>query len=200
MNLIAAIIFAMTLLYAFPATAQDSPIISFGLANDKPESRALVDPESGPVIEGFGDAYPVPEGAWNLSSRKRYKALMDVSDTGAFEMALNPSLDRAARYLNAHAQNGIKADRMELAVVFHGEATKDLLTDDAYREEFGVLNPNTSLLEKLAGAGVKVYVCGQSMAHRGFSEELLNEDVTIAVSAMTAHVRLQEEGFNLIPF
>jgi intracellular sulfur oxidation DsrE/DsrF family protein len=47
---------------------------------------------------------------------------------------------------------------------------------------------------------VKIYLCGQTAAYRGFSVEELNPVVSMALSAMTAHVRLQAEGFTLIPF
>jgi len=49
-------------------------------------------------------------------------------------------------------------------------------------------------------AGVKIFLCGQTAAYRGFATEELHPAVTMALSAMTAHVRLQSEGFTLIPF
>ncbi len=61
-------------------------------------------------------------------------------------------------------------------------------------------NPNTAMLKALGDAGVTIYLCGQSAAHRGYGVEELNPAVTMALSAMTAHVRLQSEGYTLIPF
>jgi len=47
---------------------------------------------------------------------------------------------------------------------------------------------------------VVIYLCGQTAAYRGFAAEELSPVVTMALSAMTAHVRLQSEGYTLIPF
>jgi len=52
----------------------------------------------------------------------------------------------------------------------------------------------------LHDAGVKIYLCGQTAAGRGFTTEDLNPAVSVALSAMTAHVRLQADGYTLIPF
>lgn len=37
----------------------------------------------------------------------------------------------------------------------YGPALKSLLSDSAYRTRFGIENPNTELLDKLASAGVR---------------------------------------------
>lgn len=154
----------------------------------------------GPVIENYGAVYPVPGDAYNLVRGKRYKVVMDISGSGEFAMAINPHLDSAARLLNMEARSGIDPHDLKLALVVHGEATKDLLNDQAYREQFGIYNPNTRLLDALESAGVEILVCGQSAAAKGFRPADFNPATRIAVSAMTAHVRLQAEGYVEIPF
>ena len=158
------------------------------------------EPQTGPVIKDYGPVYEVPEGSWNLQKDKHYKVSMDVSATGDFSSDLNRYFASAARFLNMHARNGIDPKNIEFAIVVHGSAGKDLLKDVAYEARFEEANPNTAMLKALADAGVKIYLCGQTAAYRGFAAEELNPAVTIAVSAMTAHVRLQSEGFTLIPF
>ncbi len=69
-----------------------------------------------------------------------------------------------------------------------------------YRQRFDEPNPNTVMLKALSGAGVKIYLCSQSAAFKGYGFDEFNPAVTIALSAMTAHVRLQQEGYTLIPF
>ena len=155
---------------------------------------------TGPVIEAYGPVYEVPGKAWNLEPDKHYKVSMDVSATEDFSGSLNHRLESAARFLNMHARNGIDPGNIELAVVVHGAASRDLLTDDAYRARFDEPNPNTALLAALHDAGVTIYLCGQTAVHRGLRAEDLNPAVSLALSAMTAHVRLQSEGFTLIPF
>ena len=158
------------------------------------------EPQTGPVIKGYGPVYEVPEGSWNLKKGKGYKVSMDVSATGDFSGERNRHFESAARFLNMHARNGIKPGKIEFAIIVHGSAAKDLLTDDAYQARFDEPNPNTAMLNALDETGVKIYLCGQTAAYRGFSVEELNPAVSMALSAMTAHVRLQAEGYTLIPF
>ena len=57
-------------------------------------------------------------------------------------------------------------DNMNLAVVFHGAALAAVLTDSAYREQFGMANPNLELLEKLHDTGVRFFACDKSNLSR----------------------------------
>lgn len=158
------------------------------------------EPATGPVIEGYGAVYDVPGGAWNLEQDRRYKVSMDVSETGEFSGKPNRRIESAARFLNMHVRNGIEAGNIEMAIVVHGAASRDLLKDDAYQARYEEPNPNTAMLAELQAAGVKIYLCGQTMVHRGINAGELNPAVSLALSAMTAHVRLQSEGYTLIPF
>jgi len=163
-------------------------------------SAFSAEPETGPVIEGYGPVFKVPDGSYNLNKDRHYKVSMDVSATGDFTENLNRRFESAARFLNMHARNGIDPKNIEFAIIVHGSAAKDLLKDEAYKSRFDGPNPNTAMLKALGEAGVSIYLCGQTAAYRGFSAEDLNPVVTMALSAMTAHVRLQSEGYTLIPF
>lgn len=156
--------------------------------------------QTGPVIEGFGPVYGVPESAYNLKKDTHYKVAMDVSATADFSSDLNRHFASAARFLNMHARNGINPGDIEFAIIVHGSAAKDLLIDEAYHELYDEPNPNTAMLNLLSQAGVKIYLCGQTAAHRGYAVKDLHPAVMMALSAMTAHVRLQSEGYTLIPF
>ena len=163
-------------------------------------SVCALETQTGPVIKAHGQVYDVPEGAWNLKKDTHYKVSMDVSASGDFSSDLNRRIESAARFLNLHARNGIDPKNIEFAIVVHGSAAKDLLKDTAYEARFDEPNPNTAMLAALHNAGVKIYLCGQTAAHRGFAAQELNPAVSLALSAMTAHVRLQSEGYTLIPF
>ena len=158
------------------------------------------EPQTGPVIKGFGPVFEVSENAWNLRQDVHYKVSMDVAATSENISDLNRRIESAARFLNMHAGNGIDPKNIELAIIIHGSAGKDLLTDAAYQSRFEVPNPNTAMLNALGEAGVVIYLCGQTAAYRGFAAEELSPVVTMALSAMTAHIRLQSEGYTLIPF
>jgi len=163
-------------------------------------SASAVEPQTGPVIKHYGPVYKVPGEPWNLVKGLHYKVSMDVSGTADFSSDVNQHLESAARFLNMHAINGIDPGSIKFAIIVHGAAAKDLLKDAAYESRFNKANPNTALLTALGDAGVKIYLCGQTAAHRGYAAEDLNPVVSVALSAMTAHVRLQSEGFSLIPF
>ena len=157
-------------------------------------------PQTGPVIKDFGPVFEVPGNPLNLDKGKHYKVSMDVSATSENTGDLNRRLESAARFLNLHASNGIDPDDIEFAIIVHGSAGKDLLKDAAYKARFDQPNPNTALLNALGEAGVNIYLCGQTAAYRGLAAEELNPIVTMALSAMTAHVHLQSQGYTLIPF
>lgn len=155
---------------------------------------------TGPVIEAYGPVYEVPRDSWNLKKDTHYKVSMDVSGAEDSTSDLNRRIESAARFLNLHARNGIDPKNIELAIVVHGSAAKDLLKDAAYEARFNEPNPNTAMLAALHDAGVQIFLCGQTAVHRGYTTEEINPAVRLALSAMTAHVRLQSEGYTLIPF
>ena len=147
------------------------------------------EPESGPVIENYGPVYAVPEDSFNLDPSQHYKILMDIGKGPDDPAQLNRSIESAARFLNMHSRNGIKPENLELSLVLHGSATRSALSKKAYEENFLVDNSSRQLILALSKAGVDIYVCGQSAAYNGYGEEDLLPEVSMAVSAMTVHVR-----------
>ncbi len=158
------------------------------------------DPVTGPVVENYGPVFAVPEGSFNLEPDRQYKVLMDIGKGPDDPSALNRYIESAARFLNMQSRNGIKPENIKLAFVLHGSGTHAALNDEAYSEHFLVPNANKGLIKALDKAGVDVYVCGQSAAYNGYGAEELLPEVKIAVSAMTVHVRLQQEGYQAILF
>ncbi len=157
------------------------------------------EPSFGPIIEGYGPTYPIGDRDVALPENFTYRAVFDLASYPGETSSLNPYLVSVARYLNMHARNGVPAANMDLAVVVHGAAVKNLLNDKAYETRYEVTNPNLELLVKLHGAGVKIYVCGQSMAFGGIDRSELAEPAQVALSAMTMLTVLQSEGYALLP-
>ena len=157
-------------------------------------------PQMGPIIKNYGPVMTPPEGAFNLAVDTHYKVSMDMGTTPEFPGDLNRHLVSAARFLNMSAQTGIPPEHVEFALIVHGKAVKDILTDAAHQARYNEANPNSQLLAELNAAGVNIYLCSQTSAFRGFAPEEFNPVVTMAVSAMTAHVYLQQSGYTLIPF
>ncbi len=157
------------------------------------------EPSLGPAIEGYGPTYPIDDRDVPLAEGRKYKAVFDLATYDEGVSALNRRLVSVARFLNMHVRNGTAIEDMDLAVVVHGGAVKNLLTNDAYQARFNQGNPNLELLNKLHAAGVKVFVCGQSMAFGGIAKSELAEPAQVALSAMTMLTELQNDGYALLP-
>jgi intracellular sulfur oxidation DsrE/DsrF family protein len=84
--------------------------------------------------------------------------------------------------------------------VLHGEATKSVLNDAAYKERFQVeQNPNLPLIRELQKAGVEVLVCGQALNYKGFPDGEVADGVPIAAAALTVVVNKQSDGYSYVP-
>jgi intracellular sulfur oxidation DsrE/DsrF family protein len=99
-----------------------------------------------------------------------------------------------------HVRAGVPIDNIDVALVVHGKASYDLMTDVAFAEKFSKKNPSSTLLTQLLKNKVKIFVCGQSSSHLGLTKTLFNNDIEMSLSAMTANALLQQEGYTLNPF
>lgn len=144
---------------------------------------------TGPVIEDYGPVadidvtQPVPKDVV-------LKHSFDVAEQ-ADDGSLNRTLVSAARFINMHARAGVDTDRINVAVVVHGTATHDVS---------GLDSASAGLVAALIEHGVRIIVCGQSAAYYDLTTDDLLPGVEMAVSAMTAHALLQQQGYTLNPF
>lgn len=158
-----------------------------------------VDFKTGPIIDTYGAAAPVA-GAVALDADTQFKIAFDTA-TASSGGGLNKTLESAARFLNMHGAVGVDADQIDLAVVVHGSAAMDVLGADAFAARHdGTDNPNIGLINALSGVGVRVILCGQTAAYRDIETTDLAPGVEMALSAMTAHAQLQQDGYTLNPF
>ncbi len=155
---------------------------------------------SGPVFQEFGYVYQVENADLLLSTDKKYKVIFDVYSDDKKSSQMNPLINTVARFMNMHAQNGVKEENMEIVVVLHGEATKNALNETVFKKEFKNHHPNSKLLAALDAKNVKLFVCGQSMKSKGYKMEDISEHVKISLSALTALVKYQSEGYQIINF
>lgn len=85
-------------------------------------------------------------------------------------------------------------------MVMHGEAAYSLLQNEYYKERYETGNPNIELLKALAENNVSIILCGQTAIHRNITEEKRIPETKVALSAMTALIQLQNDGYRLINF
>ena len=153
---------------------------------------------AGAVIEEYGKVAEI-EGRERLPQDAAFRISFDVAkpaDPGAVSRALNSG----ARFLNMHGAAGVPEENMKLAFVIHGRAVYDVTRQDRYGEAVGGENATAPLVAALIEKGVDIYVCGQSAAYYGVKTADLLPGVRMALSAMTAHALLQQEGYTVNPF
>lgn len=149
---------------------------------------------NGTLIPDFGkiatvpDAIAIPEGT-------EFKIAFDIAQA-AEPGKINRRIVSAARLLNMHAEAGLPPEATSIAIVVHGGASKDLVTNTSYGGE----NASADLIAALIDAGVRIELCGQSAAYHGISKADLLPGIELSLSAMTSHAVLQNQGYTLNPF
>jgi intracellular sulfur oxidation DsrE/DsrF family protein len=156
--------------------------------------------QAGPVIQDFGAVYAVPDLDFLTDTQRIYRVVFDIHSSPEDPAVLNPAINTLARFLNMHTQAGVPPENLRVVGVIHNLASKDALNSAAYRERYGVGNPNEPLLEALAAAGAELYICGQSVYARGLERERLAAPVEVGLSALTIILTLEAEGYQLIKF
>ena len=150
-----------------------------------------------PVIKKYGAVVKLPHAT--QQPRSGTKILIDLTRGGDADK-LNGAIEKVARYVNIYASGGAEPADVQIAVVIHGEATLTVLNPDAYASTFKTDgNPNLDLLHDLHEAGVSIYVCGQTLHAKGAEVDDVATFIDTAVSALTAVVNLQEDGYSYVP-
>lgn len=154
---------------------------------------------SGSIITDFGPIASV-EGAEPLPADIAFNIAFDVA-VAAAPGTINRTVEAAARFINMHAEAGVPPERIRIAIVVHGPASFDFTNAATYANKHdGAVNANLAAVAKLQQHGVDVYICGQSAAALGITFTDLAPGVKLALSAMTAHALLQQQGYTLNPF
>ncbi len=148
---------------------------------------------TGPIVKEFGWTARVADPA--VTSQSHFRVAFDIADE-AKSGTHNRSMESAARFLNMHAAAGVPPESLQVALVVHGAAAMDLVTD----KRKGEPNPSAKLIAALIQAGVSIELCGQTAAFRNIQSDDLLPGVKLALSAMTAHARLQQQGYTVNPF
>lgn len=156
--------------------------------------------QTGPVIMAGGGHHPVPNPMFEVPKDLTYKVVWDIAVGAAKPDAKNDRFETSARLLNQGAVIGVPRANVEAAVVVHGSAGEELLTNAEYRARKGVDNPNIALLTDLSKAGVRIILCGQTAASRKIARDQLLPFVLVAPSATWAHAVLLRQGYTANPF
>ena len=164
-----------------------------------PSVVLTAEPSKGPLIKHFGPVFDVPQATLKLDTKEPLRVVFDVGAAPDDKAQLNRRIESVARYMNMHARAGYAAEQMDIAVVLHGTASWNALSDEAYRKRFGEANPNTALIQALRDNDVDFWLCGQSAGFNGINNTELSTEIGLSLSAMTALQQLQTSGYALIP-
>ena len=151
-----------------------------------------------PIIEGYGGVVAVADAV--EPPRAGMKLVLDVTSEAKKPEEVNKGLDRTARLLNLYGTAGLKASDIRITVVLHGEATKSVLSDEAWESRFQTKhNPNLPLIRFLQEAGVEVMVCGQALNYKKIERSEVAGEVSVAAAALTVLLNRQADGFAYVP-
>ncbi|WP_300438702.1 DsrE family protein [Christiangramia sp.] len=157
--------------------------------------------EAGNLIPEYGKTFKIASPGFKTDTSAVFKVVFDV-DRRFQASEPNALIETAARFLNMHEKAGVDPKNMQVALVIHGKAVWDVLKNEYYQEKNHEVrqNPNLDLIEALSEEGVEIIICGQSATHYNVTREKASENVKFALSAMTALVQLQNNGYQLIKF
>lgn len=154
---------------------------------------------AGTAIPEFGPVANV-EGHTPIPAEATFSIAFDVSEPGK-PGSIHRTIESAARFINMHVEAGVPREAIRIAVVVHGQAAFDLTHAATYAAKHdGATNANIAAIAKLLQHDVQFVLCGQSAAALGIRREQLAPGVKLALSAMTAHAQLQQQGYTLNPF
>jgi intracellular sulfur oxidation DsrE/DsrF family protein len=85
-------------------------------------------------------------------------------------------------------------------MVIHGPAAQYVVTNEEYKKKFNTDNPNIPLFKELKEAGVKIFVCGQSLNKRNIPKENVAPEVSPALSAITTLTTYQLKGYAILKY
>ena len=149
-----------------------------------------------PTIVGYGKVTQLPKAS--QQPRSGSKIVVDVIKGGDPDK-LNPAIEKLARFVNIYQGAGAEPADVEIAVVLHGDTTLAVLNSESYAARFQTEgNPNLDCLNKLHNAGVRIFVCGQSLIGKDGHPDEVAPSAEVAVSALTSLVNLQSDGFSYV--
>jgi intracellular sulfur oxidation DsrE/DsrF family protein len=153
-----------------------------------------------PVIKDFGGIFEIPYADEKPDPSLTYNIIIEVQQESDKGDTINWALNNVARMLNIHAMAGVPASKMNVVLAIHGGATYAIMNNEAYKAKYKVDNPNLKLIDELSKAGVKMYVCGQSIVNRKVDRMKLAPPIKIASSALTTLTNYQLKGYALLKF
>lgn len=161
---------------------------------------AQVPPRVNPVIKDFGGIFEIPYAMEKPDPSVNYNIVIEVERMSDKPDTLNWALNNVARMLNLHAVGGVPREKMNVVLAIHGGATYTVMNNEAYRAKYKMDNPNLKVYQQLQSAGVKMFVCGQSLIAREVDRNKMVQEVKVSVSMLTILTTYQLKGYAVLRF
>ena len=154
-------------------------------------------------LEFYGPVYEIEDADFKIDLNQEFKAVFDIASISADRQSRNKKIETVARFIRMHKSPQLKNNAVNAAIVIHGSAVYDLLSHEEYAKfhnQDRLKNPNYDLLTALSKHDVDIILCGQTSKSRSVDKDMIHPEVKIALSAMSALIQLQKNGFTTINF
>ncbi|MEN9686239.1 MAG: hypothetical protein RLZZ28_2025, partial [Bacteroidota bacterium] len=138
-----------------------------------------------PVVKNFGTVSEVPFAVEKPDPKLDYKVVVEITGAAEKPELIHDMFEKVAAVVNLHALGGVPSEKLHVVMVIHSAAAQYITNNEAYQKKFGVNNPNLPLFTALNDAGVKIFVCGQSVLKRNIDPATIAPEVKVALSAIT---------------
>lgn len=153
-----------------------------------------------PVIKNYGGIFEIPYADEKPDPALDYNIVIEVERISDTPDSTNWALYNVARLVNLHVMGGVPKEKLHVVLAIHGGAAFSVMNNAEYKAKYGVDNPNLKLYQELNQAGVKMFVCGQSLIARKIDRHKMVPEVKIATSMLTTLTTYQLKGYALLKF
>ncbi len=161
---------------------------------------AIAQSQVNPIIKDYGKIYEIPYADEKIDSTLEYKIAVEVVKAIDKPDEINWALNNVARLLNLHAMAGVPKEKLHVVLAVHGGAAFTVMNNEAYQKKYKTDNPNLDLYKALHEAGVKIFICGQSLIARDIDKDKMVPEVKIASSMLTTMTTYQLKGYAQLVF
>ncbi len=153
-----------------------------------------------PVIKNYGGIFEIPYAVEKPDPSLDYNIVIEVERASDRPDSINWAMYNVARLINLHVMGGVPKEKLNVVLAIHGAAAFTVMNNDDYKAKYNVNNPNLKLYQELEQAGVKIFVCGQSLIARNINRANMVPEVKIATSMLTILTTYQLKGYALLKF
>jgi len=153
-----------------------------------------------PVIKSYGGIFEIPYAVEKPDPSLDYKIIIEIATASDKPDSTNWALYNAARLINLHVMGGVPIEKLHVVLAIHGGAAFSVMNNETYKAKYGVDNPSLKLYTELEQAGVKIFVCGQSLIARKIDRFKMAPEVKVATSVLTTLTTYQLKGYAALKF